>query len=303
MLDGFMSWILAALLSAVFLGLYDLSKKQALNGNAVVPVLFLSTLCGAVIWAVLLLQQWIHPGLEPSWLSVEPLTPKQHLMVLGKAGIVSASWICSYFGVRHLPLSLAAPIRATGPLFTFAGAILILAERPSWVTTLGIGITLLSFLALSLAGKKEGIHFHKNPWVGMLMLGTLFGACSGLYDKFLMSSQHIKASTLQAWFSLYLVPVLFPFALGWYQNWWPRNRFDWRWSIPLIALALLVADFLYFDALRNPDALIAIVSSVRRGSTLVAFAGGILLLGEPHWKRKLPAVLGIVAGITTALLG
>ncbi len=39
-----MSWIAASLVSAFFLGLYDLSKKHALRDNAVLPVLFLSTL-------------------------------------------------------------------------------------------------------------------------------------------------------------------------------------------------------------------------------------------------------------------
>ena len=37
-----MSWIAASLVSAFFLGCYDLSKKHALRDNAVLPVLFLS---------------------------------------------------------------------------------------------------------------------------------------------------------------------------------------------------------------------------------------------------------------------
>ena len=37
-------WLALAFLSAALLGLYDVSKKQALRGNAVIPVLFLNTL-------------------------------------------------------------------------------------------------------------------------------------------------------------------------------------------------------------------------------------------------------------------
>ncbi|MFV0269722.1 MAG: hypothetical protein ACK5HT_21590 [Draconibacterium sp.] len=37
-----------ALISAVLLGLYDVLKKLSLNGNAVLPVLFLSTITAAV---------------------------------------------------------------------------------------------------------------------------------------------------------------------------------------------------------------------------------------------------------------
>ena len=71
----------------------------------------------------------------------------------------------------------------------------------------------------------------------------------------------------------------------------------------LIAAALLVADFLYFDALRNPAALISLVASFRRGSTLVAFAGGIWLYRESNARQKLPAALGILAGIVLTILG
>ena len=61
--------------------------------------------------------------------------------------------------------------------------------------------------------------------------------------------------------------------IGWQRRWWERNVFHWRWSIPFIALALLVADYIYFGALRDPDSLVSLVMSLRRGSTLVAFGG------------------------------
>ena len=64
-----------------------------------------------------------------------------------------------------------------------------------------------------------------------------------------------------------------------------------------------MADFVYFDALRNPAALVSVVSSLRRGSTLVAFAGSIWLFREARGATKLPAVLGIVAGIVLTVLG
>lgn len=227
----------------------------------------------------------------------------QHGLIFLKSCIVASSWIFTYFGIKHLPLSLAAPIRATGPIWTLFGALLILAERPSWIEITGIMITLGSFFGLSVAGRAEGVHFFRNKWVGFMIAGTLCGAVSGLYDKFLLGHAGFSAAAVQAWFTLYLPVVLLPLAVGWWRRWWPRNEFHWRWSIPLIALTLLVADFVYFDALRNPEALVSLVSSLRRGSTLVAFAGSIWLFRETHGARKFPAVLGIVAGIILTMLG
>ncbi len=298
-----MSWIVGSLLSALFLGFYDLSKKHALHGNAVLPVLFLSTVCGAVVWLALLVAGLVAPDALPVAFVPAPLTPAQHGLIFLKSVIVASSWAFTYFGIKHLPLSLAAPIRATGPLWTLLGALVVLGERPSLLENAGIVITLASFWGLSVAGRGEGIHFHRDKWVGCMVAGTLCGAVSGLYDKHLLGHVGLSAAQVQAWFTLYLPVVLAPLALGWWRRWWPRNAFHWSWSIPLIALSLLVADYVYFDALRNPEALVSVVSSLRRGSTLVAFAGGIWLFREARGAAKLPAVLGILAGIVLTILG
>jgi len=298
-----MSWILASLLSAFFLGIYQLCTKHAVHGNAVLPVLFWSNVCSAVVWCALLALGAAVPGGLPASLEVAELGWRGHLLMLTKSAIVASSWICSYFAVKHLPVSLTAPIRATGPMWTLVGALLVLGERPSWMEFLGVGITLASFVGLSFAGAKEGVHFHRDRWVWWLIAGTLLGAVSGLYDKYLLGTAGFDAATVQCWFSVYLAVLFFPLALGWWRRWWPRKEFHWRWSIVGVSLALLVADFLYFDALREPEALVSLVSSLRRGSTLVAFAGGIWFFAEKNGRQKLPAVLGIVAGMVLTVLG
>lgn len=298
-----MSWIVASLLSALFLGVYQLCTKHAVRDNAVLPVLFWTNVCSAVVWLALLGADATLPGGVDPMLRVADLTVADHGRLSLKSAIVGGSWVCSYFAVKHLPVSLAAPIRATGPMWTFFGALLVLGERPSWLEVAGIATTLLSFVGLSVAGAKEGIHFHRNKWVWWIIAGTLLGTVSGLYDKYLMGTVGYDASTVQCWFSIYLALLFLPLAIGWWRRWWPRKEFDWRWSIVGVSFALLAADFVYFDALRDPDALVSVVSSLRRGSTLVAFAGGIWLFREKHGRAKLPAVLGIVAGIVLTVLG
>lgn len=298
-----MPWVLSSILSAFVLGFYDLSKKHALRENAVVPVLFFSTMASAVVWLVLMATQSLRPGLLPAGLLVDPLTPWQHAQLFAKSGIVGLSWIFTYFGIKHLPLSIAAPIRATSPLWTLLGAVVLLGERPTWLETLGIVTTLGSFWGLSLAGRREGLHFHRDKWVGFMVLGTLFGAVSALYDKFLLGGEKFSPATVQAWFSFYLVVVFAPVALGWKLRWWPRNEFHWRWTVPVIGLVLLVADYLYFTALTDQEALISLVGSIRRGSTLVAFAGSVWLFREKNGGQKLPAVIGILVGIVLTISG
>jgi drug/metabolite transporter (DMT)-like permease len=287
----------------LFLGVYELCTKHAVRDNAVVPVLFFSTLSGATVWLVLLVGQTIQPGTLPTSLVVDPLTLVQHLQLVLKSAIVAASWVFTYFALKHLPLSLGSPIRATSPLWTLFGAILILGERPTWLETVGVLTTLASFVGLSFVGRLEGVHFHRNKWVWFLVAGTLLGAVSSLYDKYLLGRAHFSVPTVQAWFSVYLLVLFTPFAIGWKRRWWPRKVFHWRWSIPFIAFSLLVADYIYFSALRDPTSLVSIVMSLRRGSTLVGFAGGLLLFGEKNGWQKLPAVIGILVGIILTVMG
>jgi transporter family protein len=297
-----MHWIVASLVAAFFLGIYELCTKHAVNKNAVLPVLFLANVVSAGLWGTLLLIQRVNPQLMPATFSVPPLTGFQHAQLALKSFIVACSWLATYFAVKHLPVSIASPIRATAPVWTLFGALLILGERPRWLQVLGIAITLASFVALSLAGRSEGIHFHRNKWVWWSVVGMLLGAGSTLYDKYLLGRVGYSAATVQAWFSIYLALFFFAPAVGWKLRWWPRQEFHWRWSIVLLTLALLVSDFVYFSALRDPEALISIVASLRRGNTLVAFVGGLIWFGEAYSRGKIFAVLGVLVGIVITLL-
>jgi drug/metabolite transporter (DMT)-like permease len=205
--------------------------------------------------------------------------------------------------LKHLPLSLASPIRATTPLWTRAGALTILGKHPNVLELLGIVSTLVSFFGLSLAGRLEGVHFHRDKWVGFLLAGTMLGAVSSLYDKYLLARAQFSVATVQAWFSIYLVVLFTPFAIGWQRRWWERNEFRWRWSIPIIALSLLVANYIYFWALRQPGALVSVVMSLRRANTLVAFAGGVLLFRKRSNWQKILAAIGILTGIVITVMG
>ncbi|MCH6256032.1 DMT family transporter [Puniceicoccaceae bacterium K14] len=293
-----MDWILLGVISAVFLGVYDLLKKRSITGNAVIPVLFLSICCGAIVWLPSIILSYIDNYDHPiSFFSIEPIGLKEHVQFFSKSSLVGTSWILSYFALKNMPVSLATGIRATSPLWTLGGAIILFAERPNWQQWLGIFVTLAFFFLLSLAGKKEGFIFHRNGWVGCMILATLIGAGSALYDKLLLTEYGYPAATVQAYFSFYLVLFMLPFAIGWKLRIWERGNFEWRWSIPFISLCLLVADYAYFSGLGDPESMISVMSCIRRGSALVVFVGGYLFFKERNYRAKTPCILGILLGI------
>lgn len=298
-----MSWISASLLSALLLGCYELFTKQAVRDNAVLPVLFLSTVCGSAIWLGLMAAHALRPGAFPPALAVVPLSLGQHLRLLLKSAIVASAWVCIYFAVKRLPVSIASPVQATGPLWSFLGGLAILGERPRAMQIVGVFVAIASLIGLSAAGRGETRAFHRNPWIWALLAGSLLNAISSLYDKYLFGRAGFAPATVQAWFMIYLSILFLPLAVGWKLRWWPRHQFQWRWSIPLLCLSLLLADFAYFGALREPGALISIVAVLRRGSMVVAFAGAIALFGERGNRQKVAAAVGVLAGIALTIAG
>jgi transporter family protein len=296
-------WAFAALLSALFLGIYDIFKKLSLNGNAVIPVLFFSTLTSTIIFLPVVTGSLFYPEFFHSiWLFAPTLTFTEHLHVLLKAVIVVSSWILAFFAMKHLPVSIFAPIRSTGPFWTLIGALLIFHEKLNPLQWLGVSLTLLFFYLFSTAGKKEGIEFRKNKWIFFIVMATILGAVSGLYDKFII--KHIDRIAVQAWFSFYQAAIMFPILLFlWYPKRHNSTRFQWRWTIVAIAVSLVIADFLYFYALSLEGSMISMISALRRSSVLLTFTLGAFIFREQNLKQKGIYLLGILAGILFITLG
>ena len=292
-----MNWIAISLLSALFLGLYEIAKKESLHGNAVPPVLFCNVLTQATAWLPLLIASHLDHTVVPELIRVQPLDWTAHARLAAKSLLAGSSWICASFALKHLPISIAAPIRATSPFVTVIFAVAVLAERPSIGQWLGVAIVLVAFYAFSLAGRREGIVFHKDRSIALMIAATILGAASALYDKYLLTTCDYNAAEVQAWFSIYLIPVMIPLLVDWFLHRRTSSPFQWRWSIPMIAILLLISDFLYFSANEQPNALISVISPLRRTSVIIAFLAGIRLYGEQNWRIKAVCLAGLMAGV------
>lgn len=296
-------WVLSGIISSFFLGIYDLFKKSALENNSVMPVLFLASLTSALIFLPLIVvSSGTIPGeASPIWY-VHPVTAGEHLLIFLKSILVATSWILSYFALRHLPITIVTPIRASSPLWTLVGAMIIFGERLTSLQWMGITVTIVSYYLFLLAGRKEGISFQKNKWVLFIFMATIAGAGSGLYDKFLISN--IDRISVQAWFSIYLIPVLLPVTIVvWYQNRKHNIPFFWKPAIPLIGIALTLADYSYFYALSFEDSLISIIAVLRRSNVLISFFAGAILFREINLTRKSVVLVGILIGVFLIIMG
>lgn len=296
-------------MSAALLGCYDSFKKQALFDNAVIPVLFLNTLFSSLIFLPCIILSSTSDILDGGIFHVASGGWDMHKYIVLKALIVLSSWILGYFGMKHLPLTIVGPINATRPVMVLVGALLFFGERLNIWQWTGVFLAVASFFLLSRSGKKEGIDFKHDHWIYMIIGSAIMGAISGLYDKYLMAPIEsggvgLDRMMVQSWYNIYQCIMMGAMLL---LLWWPKHSettpFQWKWSILGVSLFLSAADFMYFYSLSLPDAMISIVSMIRRGSVIVSFMFGALFFHEKNLKAKAIYLALVLLGMLFLYIG
>ena len=312
-------WIILAFLSALLLGCYDVFKKVSLRDNAVIPVLFLNTVFCSCIFLPLVILSAIGVIPADSIVYIPAIEDASvHGYIVLKSAIVLSSWICAYYGLKHLPITIASPINATRPILVLLGAIFIFGEQLNGWQWAGVIVSIIAFGLISLSGKREGISMKSNVWVWAVIAGTLIGALSGLYDKFLVGdpengqglfgiwpNRGFHKMVIQSWYNFYQVLMM---GIACLLLWLPKRHrqkhpFRWRWQIVCISLFLSVADFCYFYALSLPGALISVVSLVRRSGVIVGFVAGWLFFKEKNIRSKSIDLICVIIAMLLLWIG
>lgn len=288
------AYFLPIILSALALGVYDICRKHAVKENSVLPVLFFSCLSGFIFYTGMSFFKGNLGGV------FSPPLFSHYIYVLLKSIIVGASWVLGFYAMRELPITLAAPIRASAPLWTFLGSLLLYGEVPTPVQGLAMLIIFAGYYAFSILGKMEGFTL-RHKGILLIIGATLLGAGAALFDKYLLNILKIDRNFLQFHFAMDLV-FLTGICLAARQLFSKGIPFQWRWSIPATGILLIIADALYFYAVSLPEIHISILSLVRRSSCVVAFLAGATLFRDTNVKKKLLALLAILLGLALLAL-
>lgn len=317
-------WTILAFISALCLGFYDISKKIALRDNKVVDVLTLSVCFSAVLLSCpLILSRLCPETMLDTPFYVPRLDAQAHLYTFLKSVIVLSSWICGYLSLKHLPISVVSPMQATRPMWTLVGALLIFGERLNTFQWIGVLLAIGTVFVFSFGATRTTHHpalFKEHKFYYLcLALAILIGSCSGLYDKYLM--RRYDHNAVQVYYTFYqaLMMVVVWIIDGYAQrqktvalkdnrpNTIDRSIFVHRplsfVPILMISLFLIISDNVYMLALRDPDSMIAVVSTIRRGGAVIGFAYGLIFLHEHDPWRKVLCMLGILSGLICLALG
>ena len=295
-------WVILSLVSAFLLGFYDIFKKQTVVGNAIIPVLFYSTLISSALFLPFILlsqfKPYIFTGDFMQKLYIEPLTARQHLLIIGKTALILCSWMFSYSAMKHLPITVVGPVNQLRPAITVILMFMVFHESLTWLQGIGVVLAIISFYFMNRSGKLEGIQFKSNKWVYMLLGSAVLVALSGVYDKFLLSKESISPATIQAWYTVYdflMMAVLF------FLIWLPRRKeqpFEWRWGVVAMAVFVTVADVIYLTGLKQEAAVVVIIPLILYGVRLiVSFVYGIFGFKEQNIRSKIVPLLMVLAAL------
>ena len=70
----------------------------------------------------------------------------------------------------------------------------------------------------------------------------------------------------------------------------------------MVGVLLQAADYFYFKALQAPDALIMILSAIKRSQLIIAVLIGGLVFKEKNKRKKIIPLIGIMIGVFFIIL-
>lgn len=279
-------WLWLSVLSALLLGIYDVAKKQALKRNGVYWILLSATALTAI---------YLSPFLSAGSL-------QDHLSLMLKAVLVSTSWVSGLIAMQHLPLTTVSTIKASRPMFVVIFSIILFGERLNLLQWLGVAIVMVALFLSSRSKRHETDKETSAKGMTCMIISVLSGAASALYDKFIL--QHLEPLFVQSWTNIYITVLLAAVLLVQYLT--DKEHFQpfvWDWRILLISVLITVSDAIYFFAVKDPDALLSVISMIRRSSVLITFLGGALIFKEGQIKDKALDLALMMAGIALLLFG
>lgn len=287
-------WTLLAVGSSFLLGLYDAAKKQALKKNGVIVVLLVATALSTL---------FVSPFLR--------LGPwEDHLRLAFKALLVTASWISGMVGLKLLPLTTVSMLKGSRPLFVVLFSIVLYGEVLSWMQWAGVLIVLAALYMLGRTSRGDApAEVRKSGFIWM-GVSILTGVASALYDKHIMHG--MEPLFVQSWTNLYITILLGLALLVWRSRaaTVPKETpghteplIKWDWWLVVVAVLITGADALYFFALKQPDALLSVVSVIRRAAVIITFLCGAVFFKEGNLKAKGLNLAVMAAGVVLLLLG
>lgn len=315
-----MLWIGLVLLYGILKGIREILKKKALDRNTVMEVLLMYTLLSFLI-------------LIPTAPKAGGLNPEQYASIFAKSFIIFLAWLCSFYALSCMPVSLYGILDMARVLFSTLLGVFLLHEKMTIPGTIGLVLVCAGLYALSglkrrekeestivvqtsseesaatAKGSDQTSDREKRIWgritsttagvVILAFLSSFFNAVSGTMDKVLMKG--MNETQLQFWYMLFLVflYIAYTIIMG------TKIRLKGMFTNPyvwMLSIAFIIADRALFIANRDPASRVTIMTLLKQSGVICTIIGGRLFFHEKNIKYKLCCAAVVIAGIVIAVI-
>ena len=283
-----MAWVWLVLGYGVLKGVREIVKKQAVRKSAVLEVLFFYTLFSFIL-------------VLPDAPNAMGLTAGQTLLTLLKAFVIFIAWLCGFYAIEEMPVSLYGVIDLSRMLFSTLLGVALLGERFTGTQGAGLVLVIGGLLMLRLRHRSGALRDEPvSPRaVALAVICCLLNSVSATLDKVLMRS--MTSAQLQFWYMLFLAALyaLYLMVRREKLNWKGALKNGWIW---LLSLLIIASDRMLFIANGMADSRLTVMTLLKQTGVVVTIVGGRLFFHEKDTLYKLLCAAVVVAGIVIAVL-
>ena len=291
-----MLWAGLVLFYGIVKGFRDVVKKKALTKNTVMEVLFVYTVL-AFLFCI--------PEAPAAF---NGLPPKYYFLIAIKSFVIFIAWICSFKALDNIPISIYGVLDLSRILFSTAFGLLVLKEKGSVFSTIGLVLVLFGLIFLRVypeikkrSGNAESYKAEKIPskYVWMVLASCILNAVSGCLDKIYM--KEINSSQLQFWYMFYLVSfyglyfVIRRIKIS--ASVWKNG---WIW---LLSFLFFIADKALFIANSYADSKVIIMTLLKQSACIISIVCGKFIFKEKNIGYKLFCAAVVLAGLVVSMIG
>lgn len=282
-----MEWVILILISALLMSFKDVIIKKILNNNHTLPFsLLFSGLCSI--------------GLLIFYKNIIFILPlKIYGLLFIKAMILGVAWILIFKAIKHMEISVVAPLTNLSPIFLLILGYIFLGERISNLNLVGVGLLMFAGYSLEIKSWSELAHpfkAFKNKYFLYVVIVLILYSVSAIFDKFLI--QYVNPYTFLFFMNFYISLIFLVYLV--YLKKLNQILYIWNNSKKLIlatTILAIVGDLAYFMAVAIPGTLITLIIPLKRVSNFFTVLIGGKMFHEDHLLRKGVISLVMLAGI------
>lgn len=283
-----MAWVWLVLGYGALKGVREVVKKQAVRKSAVLEVLFFYTLFSFVL-------------VLPDAPNAMGLTAGQALLTLLKSFVIFIAWLCGFYAIEQMPVSLYGVLDLSRMLFSTLLGVVLLGEKLGLTQVAGLALVLGGLFMLRLRRRDGALAGEPvSPRaVALAIACCLLNSVSATLDKVLMRT--MTSAQLQFWYMLFLSALYALFLVV------RREKLDWKGALKngwiwLLSLLIIASDRMLFIANGIAGSRLTVMTLLKQSGVLVTIVGGRLFFHEKDTLYKLLCAAVVVAGIVIAVL-